>query len=233
MKKNRLSLLNFSLYFAFMYNLVENCSVTNSFKFPTLEEQTFLASAIIRGKVLKTEGNINQGSIQLKVREYIKGCGKHRKIIVNGFTNSARCGVGTPKVGSEIVVFLCPESSNKKVWRLNDYTLFTGLYVIKSKDVPKTQKTRKTLKKLRKQVLKESGCIHCCQSMLPFCLKRDGSPNFKKDISGLPNIDLPRASEIPSFLLDKDSFFNDVVYKKEVPINKESNNNLVKPLKNE
>lgn len=193
-------------------NFTKACSVTPDFNFPTLAEQNKLASAVIRGTVSQTFGNINEGSINLQVSEYIKGCGSHGEIRVNGFTNSAMCGVSTPSVGAEVVVFVCRSSSDLSVWKLNKYTLFTGAYTIRSKDIPEDPKRWQEVANLRKQIKDRYGCTSCCKSGLPTCLRRDGTsnnPDFNNNNNGggSPPILLPpvRPPSVPSFPVDPNS----------------------------
>ena len=151
--------------------------MTPDFNFPTLEEQTDLASAIIRGKVTKVSGDINSGSIEMKVLEYVKGCGDQTIVLVTGFTNSAMCGVGTPKVGAEVVVFVCLGSPDRKIWVLNKYTLFTGMYGISSEVAGEEAKRRAKLGELRNRVSGKYGCCSCCQSFVEKCGRRDTNNN--------------------------------------------------------
>ena len=161
------------IFYQSLIQISSGCSVTPDFNFPTIEEQTDLASAMIRGKVSKVTGDINRGSIELDVLEYVKGCGHKGTVAVTGFTNSAMCGVGRPKIGDEVMVFVCAENSSRTKWSLNKYTLFTGMYYLSSDFIKEDEKRRAKVEELRTRVRKRYGCTACCKSFLNKCGKRE------------------------------------------------------------
>ena len=120
----------------------------------------------------------------MRVLEYVKGCGDQTTVLVTGFTNSAMCGVGTPKMGDEVVVFVCLKSQDRKIWGLNTYSLFTGMYVISSDMGGEEAKRRAKLGELRNRVREKYGCCSCCRSFMAKCGKRDNNNNNNNNNNG-------------------------------------------------
>ena len=125
----------------FSYTLINpilSCSILPDYVFPTIEEQTEKASAIVRGIVKKVKNpKIGfKASVILTQTEFIKGCGPKR-VIISNFNAGSFCGAGIPKVGDEIMVFVCPKKKNQKKkirrWNVNQITAGAGWIYVKDK----------------------------------------------------------------------------------------------------
>ena len=98
-----------------LINPILSCSVDSSFVFPTIEEQTEKASAVVRGivKRVKSQEGGSNATVILKKAKFIKGCGAKR-VVISNFSADGLCGSGIPSVGDEIMVFLCPKKKETK-----------------------------------------------------------------------------------------------------------------------
>ena len=101
------------------------CHVTADFKPATLSEQCYNAGAIMAGTVANRFYDINSGtySIILDNSVFYRGCGPKANQI-DGFVGSQNCGVNVPRVGEEVVVFVCRHGWFS--WKINAYKAFCG-----------------------------------------------------------------------------------------------------------
>ena len=102
--------------------LASCCSPAPGWVASTLEDQVKYAGAIVKGTVSEVIGDINESSVVLQDAVFYRGKGPS-EITVEGYSNSALCGVGPSEVGTEVFVFLCRKDG---AWILNNINLFTG-----------------------------------------------------------------------------------------------------------
>ena len=137
--------------------LYTSCKMTSDFVWPTPEEQSKLAGAIIIGQVFKQTQDKTTGEtlITLKKSQYIKGCGP-RTVVIKGYTSSASCGVDSPDVHSQVLVFVCQESVNRRWWSLNQIRAHAGHIL---------NPTVEDITKVKEIVQSEFECPDCCGSI--------------------------------------------------------------------
>ena len=133
------------------------CSVPQGFKFATLEDQVNNAGAIVEATAGKNfaEDKVNFGLIKFNDVRFLKGCGPEQ-ITVEGFKNSAACGAGIPSVGDKVVLFLC-KGSDETNWKINDFSVSTGVVFLKYK--------KNSLSRVRNLVLSKFGSLGKCSTL--------------------------------------------------------------------
>ena len=163
-------------------NLHSSCSLIEGFNFPTPLEQADLAATIIYGTVSKISGKdtVNRARVTLQKASYLKGKGP-RRVHVDGWSNSAACGMSAPTVGEKVIVFVCPTVS-KKLWNFNKFTVFTGAIYI-------TSSTKNIFYQIRNFIRKQNGCSKCrgnrcrkCIIPAGVCKKRPVETDSEKNV---------------------------------------------------
>ena len=139
------------------------CELGNEPLYPAIYEQAINSGSIIRGIVHKVENDI----VTLKKTQFLKGCGP-RTVVIKGFKGFSNCGVDPPNLKSEVLVFVCKESFNRRWWRLNDYTNFSGL-------IPAHPKNLKIIKQYSSE---NNICANCC-SYISECKESNGNETPK------------------------------------------------------
>ena len=115
-------------------SLYQACSLSSDWIAPSIKEAAELAGAVIVGRVKE---HINPNSfiiseIILENAVYYKGCGP-RQVKISGYSQSSMCGIDAPKVGTEVMVFVC--RNPKGEWSLHKYTAYAGQYLLKPDSV--------------------------------------------------------------------------------------------------
>ena len=103
------------------------CSPVPGWVPATIDEQFSLAGIVFVGRVIESTQSLQglETSATVRVETYLKGCGP-RIVKVNGYTNSAMCGITAPDRGSRIIVFGCVANRNSNEVDLNNFTISTG-----------------------------------------------------------------------------------------------------------
>ena len=142
----------FRLTFLFGYFLlqIQTCNLQFPSSSPSILEQANNSGSIIQGRVHKIKDNV----VTLKSSKFIKGCGP-RTVALKGFRGSAKCGIDLPKLGSEIIVFVCQASPNRRWWKLNDYADFSGLVTVSDY----------SLNILEEYRIDQNLCENCCSQI--------------------------------------------------------------------
>lgn len=102
-----------TLVYLYLLNTLLNCRVSQDFEMATIEEQTTFAGGIVLGKVNKVLTKNNNVSIILKNTTFYKGCHDGELVEISNFNEDSECGVGIPKLGDEIIAFICDDTKNK------------------------------------------------------------------------------------------------------------------------
>ena len=159
--------------------LTNACSLIPGYQFPTLDDYIKKSAAIFVATVSSVQGQdvINDPTVIFSDVKFIKGCG-NKVAIVDGYTNSAMCGIAAPEIGKRVVVFACKNENqyvfgqDKKMrqratkympfkkrvyWNLNSLGPFPPLYY--------ADQHADIVQEIKDKVKEEFGCTNCCKSL--------------------------------------------------------------------
>ena len=147
---------------------IQACNMQFPSSSPSILEQARNSGSIIKGLVHKIEDN----TVTLKSSKFIKGCGP-RTVALKGFKGALKCGIDLPELGSEIIVFACQASPNRRWWKLNDYADFSGMVEV----------SKYSLTTLEKYVIDENLCENCCSQIASCESKKLVEDNVKESFA--------------------------------------------------
>jgi hypothetical protein len=153
--------------------LYSSCSIGPGYQPPTIAEQVNNAGSIFAGRVKRvievipdqTWAVILENYQIIKRGELTREGWQPRYLEISGFARPSLCGPAPPRVGDEVIVFVCPNKERdtwltprikrywgRRYWSLNKFEIGAGMIEKTSqRQVNQLQRLRRTLRPQRER----------------------------------------------------------------------------------